>query len=218
MKMIHWRGFWIVLAGLLAGHGLLFIDATFILRCINGMHTPWLDLFMVWSTRLVQAPLIIFLLVLIGVFVNKRAFVLSLISFTVAGLSAQALKRFVFSDRLRPHAVLDYETWHRVEGFALAENFSFPSGHSAVAFAIALSVVVSASSKAVNGIALCIALLIGFSRMYLLMHFYHDVFAGMLLGLLSAGIVYRLLGRHLQHALWGTPLHHGILSRSHKSH
>jgi len=149
--------------------------------------------------------------------VNKRAFVLSLISFTVAGLSAQALKRFVFSDRLRPHAVLDYETWHRVEGFALAENFSFPSGHSAVAFAIALSVVVSASSKAVNGIALCIALLIGFSRMYLLMHFYHDVFAGMLLGLLSAGIVYRLLGRYLRHAFWGAPLHHGIFPRSHKS-
>ncbi|MEC7159670.1 MAG: phosphatase PAP2 family protein, partial [Bacteroidota bacterium] len=184
--MIHWRGFWIVLAGLLAGHGLLYIDATAILRCINGMHTPWLDLVMVWSTRLVQAPLIIFLFVLIGVFVNKRAFVLSLVSFAFAGLSAQALKRFVFSDRLRPHAVLDYETWHRVEGFALAENFSFPSGHSAVAFAIALSVVVSAASKAVKGIALCIALLIGFSRMYLLMHFYHDVFAGMLLGLLSA--------------------------------
>ena len=217
MKMIHWRGFWIVLAGLLAGHGLLFIDATFILRCINGMHTPWLDLFMVWSTRLVQAPLIIFLLILIGVFVNKRAFVLSLISFTVAGLSAQALKRFVFSDQLRPHAVLDYETWHRVEGFALAENFSFPSGHSAVAFAIALSVVVSAASKAVKGIALCIALLIGFSRMYLLMHFYHDVFAGMLLGLLSAGIVYCLLGRYLRHAFWGAPLHHGIFLRSHKS-
>lgn len=216
MKMIHWRGFWIVLAGLLAGHGLLYIDATAILRCINGMHTPWLDLVMVWSTRLVQAPLIIFLFVLIGVFVNKRAFVLSLISFTVAGLSAQALKRFVFSDRLRPHAVLDYESWHRVEGFALAENFSFPSGHSAVAFAIALSVVVSTSSKPVKGIALCIALVIGFSRMYLLMHFYHDVFAGMLLGLLSAGIVYRLLDRHLQHALWGTSLHHGILSKSQK--
>ena len=216
MKMIHWRGFWIVLAGLLAGHGLLYIDATAILRCINGMHTPWLDLVMVWSTRFVQAPLIIVLFVLIGVFVNKRAFVLSLISFTVAGLSAQALKRFVFSDRLRPHAVLDYETWHRVEGFALAENFSFPSGHSAVAFAIALSVVVSASSKPVKGIALCIALVISFSRMYLLMHFYHDVFAGMLLGLLSAGIVYRLLDRHLQHALWGTPLHHGILSKSQK--
>lgn len=217
MKMMHWRGFWIILAGLLAGHGLLFIDAIAILRYINALHTSWLDFVMVWSTRLVQAPLIIVLFVLIAVFVNKRAFVLSLISFTVAGLSAQVLKRFVFSDRLRPHAVLDYETWHRVEGFALAENFSFPSGHSAVAFAIALSVVVSASSKAVKGIALCIALLIGFSRMYLLMHFYHDVFAGMLLGLLSAGIVYRLLGRHLQHALWGTPLHHGILSRSHKS-
>ncbi|MEC7159805.1 MAG: phosphatase PAP2 family protein, partial [Bacteroidota bacterium] len=82
--------------------------------------------------------------------------------------------------------------------------------------AIALSVVVSASSKPVKGIALCIALVIGFSRMYLLMHFYHDVFAGMLLGLLSAGIVYRLLDRHLQHALWGTSLHHGILSKSQK--
>ena len=216
MKMMHWHGFWIVLAGLLFGHGLLIIDATVILRYINAMHTPWLDFVMVWSTRIVQAPLIVFLFVLIGVLVNKRAFVLSLISFTVAGLSAQALKRFVFSDRLRPHAILDYETWHRVEDFALAENFSFPSGHSAVAFSIALSVIVSTSSKAIKGVALCIALVIGFSRMYLLMHFYHDVFAGMLLGLLSAGIVYRLLGRHLQHVPWGTPLYHGILSRSKK--
>lgn len=216
MKMMHWRGFWIVLAGLLAGHGLLFIDATAILRFINVIHTPWLDLFMVWSTRLVQAPLIIILFVLIGVFVNKRAFVLALVSFAFAGLSAQALKRFVFSDRLRPHAVFDYETWHRVEGFALAENFSFPSGHSAVAFAIALSIAASVSSKAVKVFSLCIAMVIAFSRMYLLMHFYHDVFAGILLGLLSAGIVYRLLDRHLQHAFWGTPLHHGILSKSQK--
>ena len=214
---MHRRGFWIVLVGMLFGHGLLFIDATVILRFINAMHTPWLDLVMMWSTHLVQAPLIIFLFVLIGVLVNKRAFALSLISFTVAGLSAQALKRYVFSDRLRPHAILDYETWHRVEGFALAEHFSFPSGHSAVAFAIALSVVVSASSKAVKGIALFIALVIAFSRMYLLMHFYHDVFAGMLLGLLSAGIVYRLLDRHLQNDLWRTPLHYGILPKRLKS-
>ena len=213
MKLLHNRGFWIFLAGLLFGHGLLFIDATVILRCINAMHTPWLDLVMVCSTRLIEAPLIIFLFVLIGVLVNKRAFALSLISFAVAGLSAQVLKRFVFYDRLRPHAVLDYDTWYRVEGFALAENFSFPSGHSAVAIAIALSVVVSASSKAVKGIALFIAFIIAFSRMYLLMHFYHDVFAGMLVGLLSAGIVYRLFDRHLQHDLWWTSLHHDLLSK-----
>ena len=212
MKMIHRRGFWIILAGLL-----LFVDATEILRFINAIHTSWLDLVMVWSTRLVQAPLIIFLFLAIGILVNKRAFALSLISFTIAGLSAQVLKRFVFSDRLRPHAVLDYETWHRVEGFALAENFSFPSGHSAAAFAIALSIVVSTSSKAVKGIALFTAFFIAFSRMYLLMHFYHDVFAGMLLGLLSAGIVYRLLDRHLQHALWWTPLYQGLLPKGHKS-
>ena len=217
MKMIHRRGFWIILAGLLLGHGLLFVDATEILRFINAIHTSWLDLVMVWSTRLVQAPLIIFLFLVIGILVNKRAFALSLISFTIAGLSAQVLKRFVFSDRLRPHAVLDYETWHRVEGFALAENFSFPSGHSAAAFAIALSIVVSTSSKAVKGIALFTAFFIAFSRMYLLMHFYHDVFAGMLLGLLSAGIVYRLLDRHLQHALWWTPLYQGLLPKGHKS-
>ena len=37
MKMMHWRGFWIVLAGLLFGHGLLMIDATVILRYINAI-------------------------------------------------------------------------------------------------------------------------------------------------------------------------------------
>ena len=76
MKLMHRRGFWIVLPGLLFGHGLLFIDATAILRWINAMHTPWLDLFMVWCTRLVQAPMIILLFALIGVLLNKRAFLL----------------------------------------------------------------------------------------------------------------------------------------------
>ena len=67
MKMIHRHGFWIILAGLLLGHGLLFVDATEILRFINAIHNSWLDLVIVWSTRLVQAPLIIFLFLAIEI-------------------------------------------------------------------------------------------------------------------------------------------------------
>ena len=190
----------------IASHALLWVDPFVILQKVNAFHFTWLDHVMVVVTQLPQAPWIIGLFLWVGFCVNKRALLLSGLSFTLSGLSAQGLKRWVFPDRLRPHALLDYEHWHRVEGFPMAEHFSFPSGHSAVAFAIGISIALATSSHAIRVLSLCTASIIAYSRMYLLLHFYHDVFAGILLGILSAGIVYRLLSSRLDNEFWARPI------------
>jgi undecaprenyl-diphosphatase len=60
------------------------------------------------------------------------------------------------------------------------DQFSFPSGHTMTAFAIAL--VVSYFYPALEGPLYFLAISIGFSRVVLGMHFLSDVLAGAVLG------------------------------------
>lgn len=80
-----------------------------------------------------------------------------------------------------------------IRGFAaLAENpdvFSFPSGHTAAAFAAAVAL---ASAGLLGPAAAVLALGIGFSRVYLGAHYPLDVAAGAMLGT-AAGAAARLL-------------------------
>ena len=63
-------------------------------------------------------------------------------------------------------------------------DFSFPSGHAAVSFAAAVSIFMS--NRRLGIFALILAALIGFSRIYLYVHYPSDVLAGAALGTLCA--------------------------------
>jgi len=68
-------------------------------------------------------------------------------------------------------------------------DFSFPSGHTMSAFAA--STVLFSMNKRIGIFALIISSLIGFSRLYLYVHYPSDVFCGMIIGILlgNAAIV-----------------------------
>jgi undecaprenyl-diphosphatase len=89
-------------------------------------------------------------------------------------------------NRTRPYVLLGYDTIVSPPGDA-----SFPSGHTAISFAAA------AALYAINkkwGIAAYIfSVIMGFSRLYLGMHFPLDVLAGAVVGTVSAKIALYLL-------------------------
>lgn len=65
-------------------------------------------------------------------------------------------------------------------------GFSFPSGHTMVSFAAAFSVWLTHRKE--GALTLIVAALIGFSRIYLYVHFLTDVLAGAVLGILFGWI------------------------------
>jgi undecaprenyl-diphosphatase len=103
---------------------------------------------------------------------------------TLAGVASQALKRSLL--RRRPDA--------KIEGFVpLAANpdaFSFPSGHTTSAFAVAVAL--QGETRAAGPLSLLHAVGIALSRVYLGAHYPFDVVAGAALGA-GAGLATRLL-------------------------
>ena len=85
-------------------------------------------------------------------------------------------------DRTRPYYVLDYEPMIPPVGDA-----SFPSGHTAVSFAAATAIY--AINKKWGIAAYAFAVLMGFSRLYLGVHFPLDVFCGAIVGTVAAKLV-----------------------------
>ncbi len=71
-----------------------------------------------------------------------------------------------------------------VDGVAVPDDYSFPSGHTGAAFAAACALF--ARNKKWGVPAIILAALIGVSRMYLFVHFPTDVFAGVIIGVIAA--------------------------------
>lgn len=101
----------------------------------------------------------------------------------------------VFSDMVRP--VLYFANEHElylVPGVNMNLYHSFPSGHSATAFALCFCLTIFFLLKAKKDYGIyfgILAVFIAFSRVYLSQHFLLDIFFGSLIGLLTAFLLYK---------------------------
>ena len=77
---------------------------------------------------------------------------------------------------------------HQVEGVRLYTTQSFPSGHTITAFAFFLALSFYTKNKGLHFLYFALAVLVGFSRIYLSQHFAIDVLAGSLIGVLVTAI------------------------------
>lgn len=150
---------------------------------LNNYHTAWLDLFFKHFTEI--GGWIPFIAAGILLLFKWRISVVILLGQLVATLITTPLKRIIQAPR--PSVVLselgiDFPI---VEGVDLHSTLSFPSGHTSAAFAFCFAIALFCPKWWQKLLCLLLAILGGYSRIYLSQHFLEDVLAGALIGVVS---------------------------------
>lgn len=154
---------------------------------INGHHSPLLDLFLKGITNLGNG--LTFLVVIIGLmFLKFRMAIFGLLVWISHGLFVTILKRWIFPFMERPRSVLNNDLLYFVPDVEVHSLHSFPSGHTATIFALALFLALCLKNRRVGVLLLVLALLVGYSRVYLLEHFLMDVAGGAVVGVVSSAL------------------------------
>ena len=92
--------------------------------------------------------------------------------------------------RERPYIASDeyFNFWQLAKGAVESEK-SFPSGHATVTMASMMAVFLTANKKW-SWVGLFFALIMGITRLYFIVHYFTDVFVGLLVGALAGVIGY----------------------------
>lgn len=101
-----------------------------------------------------------------------------------SNIAAQIIKRKL--NRIRPFLMLDDLNIKKIG----IDKYSFPSGHTTAAFAMAVMVSLTFHTTNVTILCILLAFFIGISRMYIGVHYPSDVIAGIVLGSLSSIIIF----------------------------
>lgn len=158
---------------------------------LNQFHQPYADFFFQYITHLGDGLFFVFLSIIFLLFRKYKQAALIFSSFALSGLLSQFFKKVFFPDVLRPVAYLaDSTMLHLVEGVEIHTNNSFPSGHTATAFAVFLMLALLFKRAIWGVLFFFLAFLVGMSRVYLVQHFFIDTYAGAWLGTFSAVSVY----------------------------
>lgn len=166
---------------------------------MDSHHTTSMDLLFVFLTQLAEA--VALSTICIFLFVSRlRYFIMFMINMAVVGAVILYLKHEVFADHVRPALFFGSSQHLRfIEGRPVLSRYSFPSGHTATAFASALMLAIFIQRTWASLCLLCLALLVGLSRIYLLEHFWVDVYFGSLVGVTVTLLVYIVLQRPIMH-------------------
>ncbi len=148
---------------------------------INGNHSPLLDYFFRLYTN-VGDGLLLVPVVLVLLFVRFQYAAMAVTASIFLGIIISIFKQLFFSNAPRPRAYMNDELIHFVSGVSVHSIHSFPSGHTATAFCLALLIAYVFRNRWITIVTLVCALLVGYSRIYLAQHFLIDVAAGAIIG------------------------------------
>ena len=150
---------------------------------VNSWHFGFGDVVAPLFTDLGDGTVVV-VIALIAIFFNFRKGFLLATSYALTSLVAQALK-FIFV-MPRPAIYFKDQLSHIyfIKGVEMLETHSFPSGHTVSSFSAAVVFTYLTTKKSWGIFFLVVAMLIGYSRMYLSEHFFEDVAAGSAIGVL----------------------------------
>ena len=163
---------------------------------INAFHSPFFDSFFLLYTFLGDGKFatIVAILMLLHSF---RCSLFIACSVAISGLLVNFLKRAIFYGTPRPITYFKgLYNLYIVPGLEPNEINSFPSGHSATAFALFLCLAIIVYPVWFKYLLFCMAALVCYSRMYLSEHFLRDVFAGSVIGTIITCLVFLVFEKY----------------------
>ena len=151
---------------------------------LNDFHTEILNQFFIYYTNVGDGLFAVIAgIIAIITFRNKPYGLAILFSYAFSGIIAQFIKRSI--DSPRPKLYFENGGYDQfIEGVKLYSHNSFPSGHTATAFAMFTVIALFVSNKNYQWLFLILAIGVGYSRIYLGQHFLLDILAGSLIGVL----------------------------------
>lgn len=183
--------YYVILAGIC---GMLFFSSEkgYLELLVNSHHQSFLDQFFTIITFFGDGAILIPIIILLSL--NRFSYAIfmlwtALVHMIIVFLS----KNLFFKGTPRPAEFLKDVDFYQIPGFKLHHWNSFPSGHTATAFAVTCGLAfIFSKNRNIQVALLFIGCLIGFSRVYLMQHFFVDVWAGSMVGVCSA-----LIGREI---------------------
>lgn len=169
---------------LLLSSPLLFIDKELPTLWLNQYHSAFLDHLFYYFTYLgdglVLIPVVIFLLF-------KRYTLAGLFAFFTifeAILVQLIFKKWLFAHVDRPASYIpNFQDLHQVAGENIHHFHSFPSGHTQTIFMIIVFIALACRKNIyLNSLLIVIAIVTALSRVYLLQHFFIDIWFGAFIG------------------------------------
>lgn len=162
---------------------------------INSRHSTLGDFCFKYYTHVGDGIFYLVLAFLVTLFISKYKAILMVASYAFTSLVAQLIKYNIPGQNARPrsHFWLDSHRIHFVDGVDIMVSYSFPSGHTTSAFSMFLLFAIFAKNRFLSFLFFVMALMVGYSRMYLGQHFFADVYGGAIIGTLLTLITYYIL-------------------------
>ena len=148
-----------------------------VIEIVNKNRNTFLDEIMLFASRLGNAGFIWIFIALILLSKDEYHFygIEVLESMVVGSIICNLVLKPIF-ERTRP-----YDKYPKLTKLIDLNDYSFPSGHTLASFSSAT--VLLSMNLTIGILALLLASLIAYSRLYLNVHYFTDVFFGMILGI-----------------------------------
>jgi membrane-associated phospholipid phosphatase len=172
-------------------------------------HLPFLDSWFYYYTYVGDGTFVIILALLLLLYKVLYSIYIAT-SYAISSLVSTILKHILDTSRpMKFFQGTDYEL-HYVKGVNVYLDYSFPSGHSASAFALFLTLSMLTAYKGFRVLFLFLAVLVAYSRIYLSQHFLIDTIGGSAIGVITvffcSYLYQNLHGEWLEKPIYKSPL------------
>ena len=177
----------------------VFVERGDMVLFFNGLRNPIFDTFFVKASSLGNAIIVPFVLILVLRFRFKWLAIFILGFLIQVGLVILFKKGF-YAGELRPYLYFYRsgmaDLLHLVDGVKIRYVNTFPSGHTATIFFLVSFFALLSRNKTATWVLLFLGLTVGLSRIYLIQHFYVDVYFGIVFGTISSIFAYLIIRKY----------------------